>query len=182
MKETAKAAAGASIPPIAGTILETALIVAIVAEAGYVAILNREKILDVFRTGSVQPTVEQVSPPPDFASPPDELPVTGPTVVIETAEPTIVTATATAMSTATPEPPFVRNTEVSGNSTAGAEVNSTPRPHDDNGNHYGQTPKAERTHESRDDGDDGGSDPKKDDEKPKDNEGDNKGNTPDPNK
>lgn len=160
LKETAKAAGGASIPSVASTILETALIVAIVAEAGFVAIVYRQRILDWFRTDSVEPAIEVISTFADADVPPVELPVTGPTlpaVVIETIEPTIAaTGTPTIVITPSPLLPPVTVTVGLGDNSDNVQVNSTPQPHNNNGNHYGQTPKAERTRESGGGG--GGSD------------------------
>ena len=184
LKETAKAAGGASIPSGASIILETVLIVAIVAEAGYVAIVHRERILDWFQVKSAQPTVEEVNSFPDPVLPTLALPVTGPTLEIETVVPAIeVTLTPTITIIATPSPglPALTATEVSEDSVDGIQVTSTPQPHDDNGDPYGQTPGAERTQES---GGGGGSDPTKDDPKPTDSKNNNgdEGNTKDPKK
>jgi hypothetical protein len=157
MKAGAKAAGGSSIPPIASTIVETALIVAIVAEAGFVAFVNREKVLDLFRRISGQPTVEQVTAPPDIS-----VPLFDPTEFVETAfvvtteptlEPTLVTETAIAVQT--PSPEILVVTEAAAAAEADATevlVNSTPVPNGNNGNHYGQTPIPERTKENGNDG------------------------------
>lgn len=175
VKETARAAGGASIPSVASTILETALIVAIVAEAGYVAVVHRERILDWFRTISTESAVEAISTSPASDLPPVEMPVTGPTLptlVIETiARTTAATVTPTLAVTPSPPLPLLTVTVDVRNNSDEVPANSTPEPQDDNGNHYGQTPRAERTHES---GGGGGSDPGKDDPKPvDDNETDN---------
>ena len=152
LKEGAKAAGGSSIPPIAGTIVETALIVAIVAEAGFVAFVNREKVLDLFRTNSSQQTVEQVTAPPDLSLPlPDPTEIIY-TAFIESAEPTIVTETPTVVGTPSPEMSVVTAAAgVEESEDGGVQVNSTPDPNNNNGNngnHYGQTPVAERTKDS----------------------------------
>ena len=173
LKETAKAVGGSSIPSVVSTILETALVVAIVAEAGYVAIVHREKILDWFRTISLEPAVEVVATAPDSKDLPGELPVTGPTFVPTIAEP-VVTVTATATVVIPPTPPLpvmtvtVNPAAPGGTGDNGDSVQgiSTPQPHEDNGNHYGQTPRAERTRQSGGGG--GGSDPKEDGKTPKD--------------
>ena len=157
LSASAKGAGGFSTPPIVSTILEAALIVAIVAEAGFVAIINRERVTDLFRTISSQSITEQVSPPPDSAAPLIE-----PSVVVATAEPTeIVTETSTA-AVDTPAPEMLFVTEVDNvNAEDGdvLQVNSTPAPNnntDNNGNHYGQTPIPQRTKQP---GGGGGSDP-----------------------
>lgn len=157
MKEAAKAAGGSSIPPIAGAILETALIVAIVAEASFVAFVNREKVLDVFRTVTGQPTVVHVTTPADVL-----LPLLDPATFVETSftetsvptpEPTLMTETATAIRTPAPEILVVTDAASAAGATepSGVQMNSTPAPHinnGNNGNHYGQTPAAERTKEN----------------------------------
>lgn len=149
LNAAAKGAGGSSIPPIVSTILETALIVAIVAEAGFVAIINRDRVTELFRTISSQSTTEQVSPPPDVAAPLIE-----PSVVVMTAEPTeLVTETSTGVGT--PAPAMLFMTEADNPEDGdGPQANSTPDPNNDNdnsdnnGNHYGQTPIPERTKES----------------------------------
>lgn len=172
LKGSAKAAGGASVPGITGTILEAVLIAAIVVEAGYIAIVNREEILDWFRQTTLGPTVAVISTSPDSDLPPVEMPVTGPTLptlVIETVEPT-VSATVTPTIAVTPSPTLlpVTATEGAGNAGGGVEVEATSQPHDNNGNHYGQTPRAERTRESGGGGN--GSDPGNNDPKPEDQE------------
>ncbi len=149
IKEGAKAAGGSSVPPIAGTIVEAALIVAIVAEAGFVAFVNREKVLDFFRRTSVQSTVEQVTALPD-----DSLPLLDPSEVVETAllvtaEPTLQPTLATVIETPSPGMMIVTEADSrTGTDASGVQVDSTPVPNDDNGNHYGQTPIPERTKEN----------------------------------
>lgn len=164
LKASSKGAGGSSIPPIAGTILETALIIAIVAEAGLVAVINRQKVLDFFRTISSQVVVEQIatSTPPDSAVPLVEPLLIG-TVeprLIDTVEPTeAVTETSTAVGTPSPDMMLVTDTEGDDVDTADAlQANSTPDPNDNNGNHYGQTPIPVRTKASG-----GGSNPDRND-------------------
>lgn len=190
IKEGAKAAGGSSIPPVAGTILETALIVAIVVEASVVAFVHRDKVLDSFRTISGQPTVQQVTDAPDSSRPllsPTEL---IPTAFIVTAEsvlePTNVTATATAFETPSPETLVVTDTAPqAGADISGAQVNSTPVPNgnntnnSNNGNHYGQTPLPERTKDNGNNG--GGSDSNNNDNNGDNNSGNNGGNNNDNN-
>jgi hypothetical protein len=150
LKEGAKAAGGSSIPPIASTIVETALIIAIVAEAGFVAVVNRHKVLDLFRTFSAEPTVEQVTAPPDSS-----LPLIQPAEINVTVEPTMAAATPGAALTPSPDLLFVtgaaEGAEEAGD--AGVQANGTPEPNGNNGNHYGQTPIPERTKQSQGSGD-----------------------------
>jgi hypothetical protein len=161
LKASAKGAGGSSIPPIAGTIVETILIVAIVIEAGVVAITNREKVLELFRSTSSQPAVAQIS----TSTPDSAIPVVEP-MLIDTLEPTqIVVETFTAVST--PSPDMLLFTDMTDmndmnvddvDAEADLQSNSTPAPNDDNGNHYGQTPIPARTKSSG-----GGSDQNEDD-------------------
>src|SRR5512133_3267717 len=57
------------LPPLAGTLLESLLVVAIVAEAGTVTYLYRDKIKEVFQSITNSPNVEQISSPPVLSSP-----------------------------------------------------------------------------------------------------------------
>jgi|GEM_PF-1048081 len=141
LKQIVKAGGGSSIPPAASTLLETILIVAIVAEAGAVALINREKFMDLFRTISTQPRVEEViSTPIEAASPLTEL------VVPITFEPTMTAITVTPAGTPSPVFLFVTSEAASDSEgTTSHQAVSTPNPQDNNGNQYGLTPKPERT-------------------------------------
>lgn len=145
LKGFVKAAGGSSFSGIAGIVLEAALIVVIVAEAGYMAVANREKILDFFQSNATQATVEQAGTDDDSDLPPVEMPVTGPSLPAETAEPAAIAATPTFVNTpsATAEP--ATSTPVTADNGGEAQPNSTVEPHDNNGNHYGQTPRPQRT-------------------------------------
>jgi len=125
---------GASI----GKILETALVVAIVAEAGAVGYIYRDKIAD-FINSKLNPKVETVaSPPPSVYTPITE---------------DFSTETPDGTETDTPAPfvtPDINNniggqtpivsTPVPNNNTGATQVASTPAPTDDNpGLHIGQT-------------------------------------------
>jgi len=117
-----------------GTILETALVVAIVAEAGIATYVYREKIAE-FINSTFGPKVEQVANPPDNS--PEAIPsiesVTG-----------IPTESPTATVTESPLPPSFTpsvKAENSNNNGGGGDiqVTSTPDPNQDNGLHLGQT-------------------------------------------
>lgn len=158
IKEGAKAAGGSSLPPIATTIVEAALIVAIVAEASFVAFMNREKVLDLYQKISGQSTVQEVNDVPDSSRPllaPTESFATALMVTEEpTLEPTLMTETATVAETPSPETVVVTDPgSTAGDDISSVEVNSTPAPNGNNGNHYGQTPIPERT---KDNGNNGG--------------------------
>jgi hypothetical protein len=139
--------------------VETALIVAIVAEAGFVTFMNREKVFDLFRTNSGQQTAEQVTAHPEPSVPLPEAAEMIYTVGIESAQPTVVTQTPTAVSTPPPGIVVVTAAGAAETDSSGVSANSTPVPdtsitndNGNNGNHYGQTPEAERTKESNGDG------------------------------
>lgn len=154
LKNTAKAAKGATLPPAASSVLEGILVVAIIAEAGAVTYFYRDKIADVFRSITGSPKVEEVANPPVAASP-----IPG----LEIALTPVVTITATVTPISTPSPLLAEQATQNGtsqenqsnqsNPTAPTQgVNpavSTPAVNDNtnNGNHYGNTPIPERTKE-----------------------------------
>ena len=150
-----------AVATITSKILETTLIAAIAIEAGAVAYIYRDKIVDLIRTytgssnnaqesgssntGLIEPTV---SPPAT---------VTTPSATAATPSVTVTTPSSTVTVTAgTPSPNVAGN-----NNSSGVSVNATPKPGDNNGNHYGQTPKPERTKDNNnnnnDKNNDGGS-------------------------
>jgi len=113
-----------------GKLLETALVIAIVAEAGVAAYVYREKIAE-FISSTFGPKVEQAANPPDNSS--------SDIIAIDenTAESPVGTSTVTA--TLTPTPPGYINSESEDNN-GDEQVASTPAPTDDkNGLHLGQT-------------------------------------------
>jgi len=127
------------LPPAAGTWLEVALVVAIVAEAGAAAYFYRHKLADLLETVLATPGVQEVTPPPVITS---SLPVTE----ISVAPTATVTGTPTA--TGTPIPVVIDGTNSNGNTPGGNDINnnegnnpaaSTPDPNGNNGNHFGQT-------------------------------------------
>jgi hypothetical protein len=129
------------LPPTAGTWLEAALVVAIVAEAGAAAYFYRHKLADLLETVIAAPGVQEVTPPPAI---PSSLPVTEISVV-----PTL-TVTGTPTATGTPIPVVTDGTNSNGNTPGGNDMNnnanegnnpaaSTPEPNGNNGNHFGQT-------------------------------------------
>jgi len=131
------------VPPSTGALLETALVVAILAEAGAAAYLYRDKLVDLVQTLS-SPVIEVVQQPP-------------------TSLPSPVASVGTSIGTETPEisatPAF---TEQAGGSTAGSpgsasssSSNIQPTQKPNPGLHLGTTPKPARTKPS--DGGGGGS-------------------------
>jgi hypothetical protein len=118
-----------------GGIIETVLVLAIVGEAGAAAYYYREKIADVIRFGEPTMVMVEVSLTPEIAS-----------SLFEPAPAEEATFTVTPWLTSTPSP-TVAPTEASNGSSGESlsQPNVTPALKDDNGNHFGQTPKPERT-------------------------------------
>jgi hypothetical protein len=140
-------------PTVSSALLETVLVVAILAEAGAVAYLNRGKLADLLQTITSQPEVQEIISPPETvtsAAPGivSQSPVATPTVLSPTisSSPTEVIVTHTG--TPSPESLAVTLTVVGPNSGEPTRVDSTPVPNGNNGNHYGQTPRPERTKEN----------------------------------
>jgi hypothetical protein len=144
-------------PASLGTFLEVALVIMIVVEAGVAAYIYRDQIAD-FIHSTLSPKVEvEVDPLRDSTSTPVLLPAAG--EELDTATPTALpidtpTITVTVTGTATDTPPAtslptlvpegLEDTQVTDE-----QIQSTPPPSRDNpGNHYGNTPKPERTKDS----------------------------------
>ncbi|RPJ24691.1 MAG: hypothetical protein EHM33_16980 [Chloroflexi bacterium] len=148
-----------STSPFASKLLETALIVAIVAETSVMAYFYRDKLADFFHMITTASRVEEVTPP----SMPTSLPIQevspSPAITATTiaASPTRITDT----STSRPIPDAANNTP------GVNQLSATPHPNGNNGNHYGQTPKPERTKENNSNNDKPPKD--KEDKPPKDN-------------
>ena len=148
LKHTLKNGNGAGAAPIsASTLLEVALVVAMIAEASTLAYFYRDKIADVFRSISTNPNVQEIASPPVITSPFPELEIS------EIPSSAIPTGTASEMPTST-QVPDVADDPTSNNNSAATLTDSTPDPsvnnenngtNGNNGNHYGQTPKPERT-------------------------------------
>jgi hypothetical protein len=150
------------ISPATSTLVETALVVMIIAEASTMAYFYRDRLADFFRRTSVQPRVQEGTPPPAVetlleiqeVTPSPALTVTAPSETIwSPPTPTGITVTPTG----TPLPGVIPGVVDSISTVTPGEVNllnATPGPNDssgnngNNGNHYGQTPKPERTKEN----------------------------------
>ena len=169
------------VSPFTSTLLETALLVAILVEASAVAYFYREELSDFFQTMTAEPRVQAIDPQPVVATavelegvtPSPAASATLPSVTLSTS-PTAMIATLPG----TPVPgPGLAGENNTGNAGADPTSNttgntgstgdpgstrgeSTPVPNDntgnnnnqndndDQGNHYGQTPKPERTKET----------------------------------
>lgn len=150
LKNTAKTGGKvAGLPPAAGTLLESLLVVAIVAEAGTVTYLYRDKIKEIFQSITNSPKVEQVSNPPVLSSP-------VPGVEISLSLTPVPSETEMITETVTPEatPSLLAGgptNAADGQGTAGTSGSSAvstpvaPNGNNDKGNKYGHTPIPERT-------------------------------------
>ena len=116
-------------------LLETALVVAIVVEAGIVTYIYRDRISDFIKS-TLSPRVEQTANPPDGSL------IGVPAVASETATaPAEETVTVTVTSMETPTPPDLSAPAGDNNSNSDSEVQATttPNPNDNSGLHLGQT-------------------------------------------
>ena len=133
--------AGAAGSLSLGKFLEAALVVAIAVEAGVAAYIYRDKIAD-FIDANISPKVEvAANPTEDYSGTPAIVPVTGDESISETpTETPTVTVTET-------DTPSISNDGVPENNNGSSiqEPLSTPVPTDNPGNHYGNTPRPERT-------------------------------------
>jgi hypothetical protein len=150
LKHTLKDGNGAA-PVTVGTLLEVALVIAMVAEAGTLAYFNRDKIAEVFRSISTTPKVQEIASPPVITSPFPELEIS------EIPSSAMPTGTASEIATSTPVA-GTTDDPTSNNNGAATLTDSTPDPsannenngtNGNNGNHYGQTPKPERTKDNQ---------------------------------
>lgn len=147
-KITSTTSAGGSAAVTWSGALEAILTIAIVIEAGAAAYFYRDQIAEFIRsynpgisaTVSITPSDNESSLPKPTGT---ELPTTA---VTPQASPTN-TPTMTATVTATP-------TVIVENNEANDQIVSTPDLKGNNGNHYGQTPKPERTKDNNGNGDD----------------------------
>ena len=157
VKTTGNGGSANAGPASLGTFLEIALVIMIVVEAGVAAYIYRDQIAD-FINSTLSPKVEvDVKPPKDPTSTPVVLPAAGeefdaatptalpidtPTITVTVTGTVIDTPPATSLPTLAPE--GLENTQFTDE-----QLQSTPPPPRDNpGNHYGNTPKPERTKDS----------------------------------
>jgi hypothetical protein len=122
------------------TVLESALVVAIVAETGTVAYFYRDKLSDFFQT--ITNEAREVTPPPVST----ELGIQG-----VTRSPAVTATLPSLTLSVSPTGTELTGTPVPGPVEDGNTINvdSTPAPNGNNGNHYGQTPKPQRTKEPK---------------------------------
>jgi hypothetical protein len=129
--------------PFTSTLLEAALIAAILIEITAMAYIYREELTDFFQTIIASPKIEEGTPPPVL---PTALEVQGvspsPAMTSILASATPVTEPAIVVVTST-------GTAIPGTILEANQISATPDPKGNNGNHYGQTPKPERTKENK---------------------------------
>jgi len=142
----------------ASKLLEAVLVVAIIAEAGALAYFYRDKLADIFQTFSTTSSIQEVTSPPVIMSPLPELQIS------ETSASAVPTGTITLLPSGTPIPGLSGDPNINnnGNNAGGVTpADSTPAPNGNNGNHYGQTPKPERTKENNNDNNNNNNEPPK---------------------
>lgn len=150
LKNTPKAGSGRGAATKVGGVFEAILLAAILVEASAAAYIYRDQIVDVIQSYTASTPASESIPPSDSASP---LPKTDGAELPETVETPQTMLTNTPTTTATVIP-----TVIVENNEANDQPNSTPDPKGNNGNHYGQTPKPERTKDKGNNDNDGGKD------------------------
>jgi hypothetical protein len=138
IKNAVKSGKAPVLSSATSAVLESALVVAIVAEAGTVAYFYRDKLADLFQTITNEASGQEVTPPPVHT----ELEIQGvtPSHAVTATLPSVtlsVSPSGTEL-TSTPVPGGAEDSNT-------ISANSTPAPNGNNGNHYGQTPKPQRT-------------------------------------
>ena len=132
------------------TVLESVLLVAIVAETGTVAYFYRDKVAEVFHKITKESRVQEVSSSPSPVSTGQEIQGVTPSPALSVTNPSLtLSASPTAIElSSTPIPGVVdENNTINTSSTQALNVNNVNN--GNNGHHYGQTPKPERTKEPK---------------------------------
>ena len=165
LKNAIQGSKASAVSSTTSTVLESALIVAIVAETGTVAYFYRDKLASLFHSVTKETKVQQASPSPVHTEP-EILGVTlAPAVAsMLPSEAVVINPTEIEISS-TPIPDVVENNAVNATSAVNP-ANVTEAPKDNNGHHYGQTPKPARTKEPKGNND---NPPKDNSQPPKDN-------------
>jgi hypothetical protein len=162
LKNAVKSGKTPAFSSTTSTILESALVVAIVAETGTVAYFYRDKLAEIVQKFTKESRVQEVATSPSPVQGGQEIHGVNPSPAIISTVPTTtlpVSPTAVELSS-TPIPGVVQeNNTTSASSTPAPNVNNGNN--GNNGNHYGQTPKPQRTKEPKNNN--------KNDQPPKDN-------------
>ena len=191
IRQAVKSAKAPLTTPVTSKLLETVLVVAIIAEAGAVTYFYRDKVAELLKNFVASGEVQEIISPSSVNTPlittidtlPSEDTLTP--VVVDTATPqlSIVSEVPTEVAVTSTQTPGLSALDATQPvNTAAAQVDSTPDlsgindNNGNNGNHYGQTPKPERTKENNGNNDKPPKDdppkqdpPKEDEKHPKDN-------------
>lgn len=165
IKNAAKVGKTSALSSTTSTILESALLVAIVAETGTVAYFYRDKLAEVFHKITKESRVQEVASSPSPVSTGQEIQGVTPSPALSVTNPSpTLSASPTAIElSSTPIPGVVdENNTINTSSTQALNVNNVNN--GNNGHHYGQTPKPERTKEPKNNNNN--DKPPKDDPKP----------------
>jgi hypothetical protein len=157
-------------PPASATVnsrlLEIIIVVAIIAEASAVAYFYRDKLVDLVQTITTAAEVQEtISPPVNTTQAMPEIIIASPVITFTSLSPTVSVSPADTIITPTRTP----SPDIAEETNPATQVDSTSIPNGNNGNHYGQTPKPERTKENNGNGQppkDNDNKPPKDDPKP----------------
>ena len=136
------------------TILESALVVAIVAETGTVAYFYRDKLAEIVQNITKESRVTEVatSPSPVHGGQKIQGVTASPAINSTLPSATLSVSPTIIELSSTPIPGFVEeNNAISASSTPAPNVNNGNN--GNNGNHYGQTPKPQRTKEPKNNND-----------------------------
>lgn len=152
IKNAARAGKAPALSSTTSTILESALVVAIMAETGTVAYFYRDKLAEIFRSITEDSRTQEVVPSP-FPTTEAEQAIQGitPSPAVISTQPSFTLSTS-------PTAVELSNTPIPGVVEQKNTINasSTPDPNENNvndgnngnnGHHYGQTPKPDRTKE-----------------------------------
>ena len=136
---------GAKAPTLSSatsTVLESALVVAIVAETGTVAYVYRDKLAGFVKNVAKEVHVQEVASSPVPVA--EEVQGVSPSQAVASTMPSVSLSESPTQPemTGTPIPEVVDANTMAAQSTSVPNVNNG-----NNGNHYGQTPKPERTKE-----------------------------------
>ena len=150
IKNAGKVGKAPALSSTTSTVLESALVVAIVAETGTVAYFYRDKLAEIFQKITKESRVQEVSSSPSPVNAGQEIQGVTPSPPLISTLPsaTLSVSPTTIELSSTPIPGVVEeNNTVSASSTPAPNVNNGNN--GNNGNHYGQTPKPQRTKEPK---------------------------------
>jgi hypothetical protein len=136
-------------PTSIGTVAKTMLVIAVVLNMGTAAYLYRDKFSKTLNN-VISPHTEYITNRINsYSSPPVVIPNTEEPFEIPTSiSPTSIPKESPISTTTQISTPYPINIE-SNDVEEVDKIISTPKPKDNNGNHYGQTPKPERTKENK---------------------------------